>query len=896
MRSLFVLMIFSGLSPLLAQADKPALPNPLAEARTRLLKGNYDEARSGFEQFLKDGTHGPAAAVGIARCWRATGEYDKAHKALDQALTQHAGHPVLLAERGDLFFSLGKWDEARDDATAAIAKKPDQFLARWVLARLLRDQGDTVGADQAVRWFVRTYTARSNADQDITDPEELLLVAYAGAENARWHNLTNQFRFILNEVLKDALTENPNYWPAEYYAGRMLLEKYNRPDALDAFDKVIKINPNAAEPYVGKAILALQRFEVKDAEALAEQALKINPKHVGALRIQADVRTMGGETAEALRLLESARAINPRDATTLGKLAACHFALRQMDQFQAIIIEAERYDSKPGQFYHDLAESLEDRRIYARAGEYYQKAAELRPMFSGPSTALGMLHLRLGKETEGRDILTKAFEADPFNVRVANSLKVLKHLDRYEVIETPHYIVKFDPMHDRLLGEFIAEYLEEIHTELRDQFQYEPPGKTLIEVFSTHEMFSGRTVGLPDLHTIGACTGRVVCMASPRAKGINKPFNWGRVMRHELTHVFNLAQTDFQCPHWLTEGLAVRMEKMNRPYSWTVTLRDRYLSDSLFTIDTVMLGFVRPRGPDEWLLAYCQSQLYVEYMTSRHGEGSVSKLLEAYRDGLSTEAALQRACGVDKVSFEKGYKEYIGKIVAPYLNTAQAKDDDDKPMTFAQLEEAHAKEPENASIAARLAEQYLRRGKPAQARKLADDVLKRDPANSTAALVKARLLSLAGDDDSARDVLVSAIEADPKNVRLLSAVARYYIEAKEYEKATELLERGRALAPLDGDWLEQLARLYKQTEQTDKLLIVLKELTAHDPDDLDSRLLLAKAALEAKKLEDADLYARDAIMIDVTNAEAQKLFLDVLKAQGKDEAHARYTERFNTGP
>ena len=44
---------------------------------------------------------------------------------------------------------------------------------------------------------------------------------------------------------------------------------------------------------------------------------------------------------------------------------------------------------------------------------------------------------------------------------------------------------------------------------------------------------------------------------TPKGKGIRKPFNWGRVMRHELVHILNLDQTDYLCPHWFTEGLAV---------------------------------------------------------------------------------------------------------------------------------------------------------------------------------------------------------------------------------------------------------------------------------------------------------------------------------------------------
>lgn len=884
---------FLSLAP--AADPKPAPKGPLSEARQRLLKGNYAEARAGFEKFLADPKLGPKAAAGVSRAWRAEGEYDKALAALDAAGKTFPGQPDVLAARGDLLFDLGRWDDALADAEAALKADDGHFLARWVRARVLRDKGDTARADQEVRWFVRTYTARSNADNDVTDPDELLLVAQAGAENARWHNLATQFRFILNDVIADALKADPDFWPAEYFAGTMLLEKYNRPDALEAFDKALKLNPNAAEPYAGRAVAALQKFEVKDAEALADQALKLNPKLPAALRAKADVRLIGGELAEAEKLLLAARAVNPRDAATLGRLAACYVMSRKGPEFAAVVKDAEGYDAKPGQFYYELADALEDRRRYAQAEEYFKKAAELRPMFAGPRAALGMLYLRLGREADGRAILTKAFDADPFNVRVANSLKVMRHLDRYAVIQTPHYEVKYDPEHDKVLAEFAAEYLEEVHAELRRQFGYEPPGRTPFEVFSSHEMFSGRTTGLPDLHTIGACTGRVVAMASPRAKGVGKPFNWGRVIRHELTHVFNLAQTEYQCPHWLTEGLAVRNEKMERPTNWTQILRDKLDAGELFTLDTVMLGFVRPRGPDEWTLAYCQSQLYVDYMTKTYGDSTVAKLLDAYRDGRDTGSAVRAACGVDQAAFETGYKAYVEDVLRPYRATKKGKAAEEKPLTFAQLEAAHKKDPADADLAARLAEQYLRRGKTAQARKLADGVLAKQKGHPVAAVVKARLLSLAGDDDAARGILEEAIKATPDNPRLLLAVGRYYVEAKEYDKAAEAFEKGRKAAPLDGDWLEQLARIYGETKETEKQVSVLKELVARDPDELDGRLKLAKACLDEDKLADAEFFARDAVMIDVTNDQAQKLLLDVLKAAGKKVEAEKLEKRFGEG-
>ena len=52
------------------------------------------------------------------------------------------------------------------------------------------------------------------------------------------------------------------------------------------------------------------------------------------------------------------------------------------------------------------------------------------------------------------------------------------------------------------------------------------------------------------------------------ARGISKPFNWVRVLRHEVVHLYNLDQTKFQIPHWFTEGLAVTLEGKSTPPSW----------------------------------------------------------------------------------------------------------------------------------------------------------------------------------------------------------------------------------------------------------------------------------------------------------------------------------------
>jgi tetratricopeptide (TPR) repeat protein len=858
-------------SPLL-RAEGPTLK----EARQRWLHGNYEEARALYEEIARDAKARATATVGLSRCLESKGEYDQALEAIDAALRERPKDVDLHARRAELLYGRGRWEDAEKAAAEALKRNPEHFLARWVRAEVYRDRGDLKKADAEVRWFVRVYTDRSNNDMDVKDPDELLLVGLAGSENARWQKLADQFDFIINDVYADALKFDKDLWQAHYQAGMLLLEKFNRPQAESSFDKALKINPHAAEVLVGKGILALQQLEYQDAERFAEQALKINVNLPEALRLRADVHLAGGNVAAALKELEQARKINPRDESTLGRVAAClRLQHRQADE-DAVVKEVQAHDPKPAVFWHEMAERFDERRHYDDAEAAYKKAAELRPMLPGPRAGLGMLYMRMGRETEARALLDKAFEADPFNVRVHNLLLVLKHLDAYQTIKTEHFVIRFDRAHDKVLARYMAEYLENVYADLASKFQYRPREPILIEVFNNHEKFSGRVIALPDLHTIGACTGRMFAMVSPNAKDIRKPFNWGRVLRHELTHIFNLEQSKFQVTHWFTEGLAVINEGYPRPQQWNELLLERVPKGELMNLDDIDLGFIRPRSPQDWHMAYCQSQLYVEYLKSKYGARTVGELLDAYRDGLDTPEALAKVCKADKAAFEKGYREYLDEVVKSLKGTRV-----EKPLTYRELQEAHEKDPGNLDVTARLAEQLVRRDK-ARAFKLADEVLGKKREHPLANYVKARLMLQAGDVDQARALLEAGLDQSAPEPKVLKELGKLYYDAGDFAKAAALFELGHKAAPLESQWLTELARVYAQTGDKEKQIAVLKELVPTDADDLEHRKRLAQMLLDAGRPAEAERYAREALEIDIRDAEVQQELDKALVAQNKD--------------
>lgn len=867
----------------------------LDEARLRWLKGNYEEAQSGYEELVKDAKHRAAASIGLSRALQSQGEYDKAQTAVETALQALPKHADLLARRAELLHLRGRWDEARKAADAALAVNDRHLLARWVRAQVFRDQGDVKAADAEVKRIVRLYSETVNTANEIKDPESLVVVGQASAENARWNGLADEFQTILEDLYGDAVKFDKAYWPAEWQAGLLLLEKYNRGEALDAFDKALTINPSASEVLAAKGVAAAMRFEYKDAERLAEQALKFNPRLPEALRLRADVHLATGDVAAALKELAEARQVNPRDARTLARVAACHLVRGDKKEFAAVVAEAEGYDRAPATFYFELADRLEDRRRYDLAEQYYQKAVQSRPELSGPLNALGLLYMRLGKESEAATLLEKGFKADRFNVRVSNMRKVLQHLAGYKELRTKHFVVKYDPKTDAVLARYLADYLERIHDDLAARFAYRPEGPILVELFRNHDMFSGRTVALPDLHTIGACTGKVVTLVSPnektaRGEPARRPFNWARVLRHEIVHIFNLAQTSYLVPHWFTEGLAVTNEGFPRPPSWNRLLLERVPAGKLLDLDSIDLAFIRPRDPLEWQQAYCQAQLYIEYIDKTHGPKAVGKLLAAFAAGKSTAEAIREALDTDRAAFEKGYRAHLDAVVAKLGGQPAAK----KRRTLDELRAEYKQDPRNAEVAAELALRLLPTRR-AEARKLAEEAVERQKNHPKANYVLAMLARRAADTKGERTYLERALDRDHPDLLVLEALGKMYYDASEFSRAAELFEQGRKLEPHAAKWLQELARTYAQMEAPDQQISVLKDLVPLDADDLDRRVRLAKLTLDKGRFDEAEKYAREALEIDVTSKEARETLFKALKGQKKTDELKRMEELLQGG-
>ncbi|MFO0945943.1 MAG: tetratricopeptide repeat protein [Planctomycetota bacterium] len=837
----------------------------LKEARDLWQRGRYGEA---FEKYSAIDGETVAVAIGKSRCLISEGKDDEAQKILKEALQKHPQDADLLAVVAEMDLAHGRWEEASSRAEEAIKLQQNHLSARLVRASLLASSGKFEEANREYEWFIHHYN-----EAQPKDPAALLVIAKASAEYARWNKLPDEFDFILNELLVDAAADE-SYWQAPWLAGTLLIEKYNKAEGVPELKKALEINPSCEEALVSLGVAALQDYDFTEGLKFADLALEINPNSVAALNLKADLLLTDSRTEAAELELNKARNINPRSEETLGKLAACYELKRKPEESAKLEQEVLERNSKPGVFYFNLADPLEKRRQFDVAEKHYKKAIACAPHLAGAWNGLGMLYMRIGKEDEARATFEEARKLDPFHVRVLNFSKVLSHLEPYKRIESEHYEVIYREDKDALLARYMSQFLEKKHPELCKRFGFETPERTKIEIMVDHQWFSARVVGLPSIGTVGACTGKVVAIASPRS--LRTPYNWARVLTHEVTHIITLRQTEFNIPHWYTEALAVLSEGYPRSAVWNQLLAERVPKRDLFNLDTVNHAFVRPKTPLDWQMAYCQSMLYAEYMMAKFGDDSLAKLLDAYRVGMETDDAVPRVFGVSKVEFEKGYLEYLDGI-AKTIVTGPSKAE----RSFAEAERAYQEDPDNPERAAELAEHHLQRKSPVRARELAEKALAADPKQPLALYVLARMEYGIGKTDEALKILEPGFDPANPNERLLDLLAAIRMRQKDPAKAAELYEIGRKAFPLENKWVEGLARVYLQTKEEGKLRPVLETLARTDSDNINVRKKLLEITSAAEEWPAAEQWAWEVIHVDVADPLAHRVLGDVALTQKK---------------
>ncbi|MFQ5589732.1 MAG: tetratricopeptide repeat protein [Phycisphaerae bacterium] len=868
--------------------ERPAAT--LEAAYDLFMAGSYDAAIRAYRALARDAENSTKAGIGLARCHMQLGQYDEALSILTAE-----GAPASAAGRYHLARVLlltGQYAQALEHAQRAIAAMPEHAGARLVKAEVLDLLGDRDGALEAYRWFDRAVSGRADLPADaewITDTA----VGFLRYSVLTQTNVAARTQHVLHEMLQVAYERvDRTYWPARIAAADLLRERYNNDEedgSVADYRAALQINPSLCEAHVGLGEVALEQWDFEEAQRRAELALAINPKHPAALHLRAEGLLRERRYKQALAMCERALRVNPNDVTALSISAAAGACMYDYAYVQRMRARVEAINPANATVHRMLGGALSGIRQYADAEREYLRAIELAPTDANPRTELGMMYMQWGLEEKARDVLEASWTLDSFNKRTKFTLELLESLSRFARAESEHFIVRYDPAYDPALGEQILTFMEGVYPSVTGDFTTQPEEKTIIEVFPTQRSFAVRITGSPWIHTIGACTGRVIAMASPRRSAkLRGTYNYARVLTHEFTHTVTLAATQNRIPHWLTEGLAVAQEDTPREFYWLKLLAEAVRRDRLFTLESIDWAFIRPQRPTDRTTAYAQSEWMCEYIVQRFGYDTIAAVLARFRRGQTQQQVLEEELGLQPETFDRDFRVWARRqaetwgfdLTAPEnveeLRALVLANNDDASV-YARLARAEydAGEYEHAVIAGKRALQ-LDENQPTALETLAQ-VFSMNMAATKNALVMHEY------ESEALPLLERLLKAKPDGCtapKLLGAIA---LRHKERDKAERMFKRLQRLCPSDPASWRGLAGLYLENEQHDLALPQLVELARIQPDEADVAAQIAHIHRRNNRLQEASYWYRRALHIDPFNSRIHGILADVCMQTGHAE-------------
>lgn len=644
------------------ELDLPEYFGPADRARAYLHAGRYKRANY---ELSADETDPAERGLIAAEANLLLGRHVEASEALADLADPHAA--VLFARidlaRGDFAGAARRLDEH-------LQQHPDSIDAHRWRAHVAEVEGDLEVAIAQYRWFAdQRFLEAWASDPDDRRFESAEDVVNIAAALDRFATLTGEYR--TDPSLHDAILAmfvraydviDRDYWPARLAAARFAYERSDKKVAAEELEAVLAANPRSPEALALLGALSLDQYDFAQAAAAATALRAIDAEAREADVLDARNLLLQRQPLKAQPFVERLLARRAEDVEALGLKAAIHAVRLEEPELAQTLARIEAIDPGNASAYFDVGEQLSNLRQYPRAEEMLREAVARAPWWTKPRNALGLLLTQSGDEAGAVRELQAAREYDPFNAETSNYLALLNELVDYDQLPTEHFLIQFDEARDPLAAELFAEYLDEMKEDVSRIYRWSPAEKTRIQIFPTHDRFSVRVAGDPFVGTVGACTGPVIAMVTPRdhAETLGA-YDWAQVVRHEFTHTITLGRTNNRIPHWMTEGLAVREEHVPVRQEWLELLSMAYAKQELFPVAELTWGFVRPRKPTDRSLAYAQSWLVCEYLVERWGEEKLHALLDAFGEGKQEAEVFRTVLEVELAQFDADFRERMSR-------------------------------------------------------------------------------------------------------------------------------------------------------------------------------------------------------------------------------------------
>lgn len=600
------------------------------------------------------------------------GDYQKALDTVEKMIDRADGRiPVRWAHaRGQLHFALGRVDEAISDMEQVVNFVPEPVhVLELALYYQYRGRLDDF------KMTLRMASSQNGRGYRYGRGQDNLVAMARVAELSGMSPKT-----ILGNELNTLLESKPGFPPALILAGDIAYRRADYKLASDYYTQALAVEADNMDAMAGLAECYWKSDDERLEETL-DKILKINPHYPRAKAIQAESLLDSGKPDEAMKIIEEALKINAVDTRFRSLKSAALFLqddLPAMEQVQKAVLEFNPHCSE---VYRVTGRIASRHYRFKEGSELQSRALEVDSEDNAARALYGFDLIRLGNETEGRQQLKMAFDADKYNVQVFNLLKVLDTLANFAVVKHDPFVLQVPKNEKDVLADDALAMLDEELKKYEEKYQVKLETPIYVQVFGSHDDFMVRSVGLPgSIGYMGICFGRLITMDSPSARG-KWTMNWRSVLWHEFVHVITLQKTKNRMPRWLSEGISVYEETQRSP-AWGQRLDPEYKSivdqESLPGLSDLEKYFTQAKTPNHLMLGYFLSGEFVNFYVKTYGFDALRESLRLIGEGMKAEPALEKASKHSLEEVDASFKTYTKIRLLPLGNLPAVEKPDKK--------------------------------------------------------------------------------------------------------------------------------------------------------------------------------------------------------------------------
>jgi tetratricopeptide (TPR) repeat protein len=850
-----------------AAGAKPAKVAPVTDrlkaGQKAYEESKYADAEAHFRASAK-GAKRAEAMLGLAQTLLITGRYDEAIKTARQAGGKTTKYDAAWVE-GEALRRQGKLAEA-EASLQKVIKDPDARRPRLLLGEVLLEKGDDGGAETQLMTLVEDY----NEDRiGKTDGQGLSMVGRAAHLLHSPRDANDAFNESERVLKGDVQTL---LWRAELF-----IEKYDPGHAEEVLTEILKKAPEHPDANVAMARVKLdQAFDFDEAERLARKALKVNAKVGGAYVVLAGIALRDMELAKAEQHVTDGLKSNPRDLDLLSMRAAARFLADDNAGFEAAKQNVLKLNPKFTRMFQLIADFADWEHRYDEIVKMMKEAVSIDSDDAKAHAQLGLNLIRTGRDDEAVKALQTAFDKDPFNVRVYNTLNLYEKTIPQNYVTVKHKFFTFRYLKEEkpILERYVPGLMENAWRKFVKAYGFTPTMPIGVELYAERQDFAIRTSGLPTTAIQGVCFGKTLASMSPREES----FNLGMTLWHELAHVFHIQRSKSHVPRWFTEGLA-EYETLSERTEWArehdPDLYQALRSQRLPEVGNMTRAFTRAEEMEDVATAYYASSQIMVMLVKKYGMSKMSEMLKLWGEGQTTSDVVKNALGSTPAQLDADFKSWAETKLARYKNQFVPIS---RSGSYDKAKEDADKAPTDPLKQTKYALASFRSGKRDEGKKALEAALKADPKFADALFLQAKLAMADKSVPGAQKALKQMIANGNDGYSVQMALADIAEATGDAAGMKSGLQAANKLDPTQAEPIQALVDLAKKAGDSAAELDGLRKLA--DLEEHDGRVYrrLMRALLDKKEYKEAKLVGEKATWAEVNGMLTHALFAEVLVA------------------